>query len=86
MSKYPEHDKMRIAQADLGTQRIGEFLEWLGEQGIVLCESSGYEFQPWQQITGSMENLLARYAEIDLAVIEQEKRAMLEELRRGYAG
>lgn len=85
MSKYPEHDKLRIAKKQFGTQHIGEFIDWLEEQGIVLCEASGYEFQPWQQISERTEDLLARYAEIDLAVIEQEKRAMLDELRQANA-
>lgn len=34
MSDYPEHDKLRAAQAE--TQAAGEFVEWLNSQGIQL--------------------------------------------------
>jgi len=35
-NKYPEHDKLRVIQRDSHT--IGEFIEWLGENGYYICE------------------------------------------------
>lgn len=34
--EYPECEKMKAASED--SQVIGEFLEWLGQQGIQLCK------------------------------------------------
>ena len=70
------------------SQAIGEFLEWLrsGEaDGSKLKRSvflgvytSETEILPFQY---SVEALLARFFEIDLKKVEQERRALLEEMR-----
>lgn len=39
----PEHTKMHAAVKNLHTESIGEFLEWMGEQGIVLCRAPNDE-------------------------------------------
>lgn len=54
------------------SQAIGEFLEFSGYE---LCE---FEPVPWR-----IEVIVAKCFEIDLDVLEQEKQAMLEELRNG---
>lgn len=79
---YPEHLKMRAVHST--SQEISEFLEWLQSEGIHLAEyddkahlhSSG--LWPHQEAWNS---LLARYFNIDLDKIEQEKREMLDHLR-----
>jgi hypothetical protein len=78
----PELEKMQAAAERLSTQAIGEFLDWLGEQGIMLCTWSehigGGRFH---EIAGGRERLLATYAEVDLDKIVQERRALLDYLR-----
>ena len=85
--EYPEHDK--LAKVSDRSQAIGEFLEWLGEREskVVLCSlertSSGfYPKKIFLPIANSVERLLAEYFEIDLKVIEDEKRAMLDVCRK----
>lgn len=75
--KYPEHAKMRMVVND--SQIIGEFLEWLSAQRIELTKlQDNDQYAPIRERT---EQIIARYFGIDLKVIEQEKRAMLEEIR-----
>lgn len=87
--KLPEHDKIKAL--DGHNQTVGEFLDWLrDEKGYHICEymerreeSEADEWLPegYYTINTSTERLLAEYFNIDLAVIEQEKRDMLEEMR-----
>lgn len=80
MSKYPEHDKMMAVSRE--SQAIGEFLDnGLREQGLMLAQRDADNGR-LHIATKGIQEILADYFEIDLAVIEQEKRAMLEELRR----
>jgi len=92
----PEHEKLLKVKAELGTEHIGAFLEWLGHEGIQLakfwrhevnCEGGshhkkehcGYEADGVLYcIHESIQALLARYADIDLQKLEDEKRAILE--------
>jgi hypothetical protein len=90
----PELDKMQNVKHE--SQPIGEFLEWLQSEGIVLAKYDE-TVNSWQQMDGSelivgssatlmptydvTESLLARYFEIDLKKVEEEKRAVLEYLR-----
>lgn len=77
MSDYPEHDKLHAVKDK--SQAIGEFVEWLQEQGIHLASwHNGTQLRPWHE---SIEDLLARHFEIDLAKLEAEKRAMLDKIR-----
>ena len=81
MSDYPEHQKLRAVKDK--SQCVGEFIEWLGEQGIMLCCNDGqvgmYPIN-WP-ITESRNKLLARFFGIDLNRLEDEKLAMLDEQR-----
>ena len=74
----PEHEKLKEVQPQ--SQAIGEFIEWLGEQGIWL--SSFNRFDRLEPINDSAEKLLARYFEIDLKVLEAEKVALLDAQRQ----
>lgn len=65
------------------SQKIGAFLEWLGNQGIVLGCWRGDELYPERL---SIEKLLASYFEIDFDQVEREKRAMLDARRARYRG
>ena len=77
MPDYPEHEKLKeIANT---SQVIGEFLEWLDEQGILLCKFG--EFDIAYPCRESKETLLAQHFKINLVKLEAEKRAMVASLR-----
>ena len=78
MSKYPEHDKMMAVSRE--SQAIGEFLDnGLREQGLVLAQRDERCGRLYTATKG-IQQILADYFEIDLTVVEQEKRAMLDAL------
>ena len=72
-SKYPECDKI-VAVHDQ-SQKLGEFLDWLREQGWELCEIWD---DGWYPIHKPAEQLLAEFFGIDLNKVEAERRALLE--------
>jgi hypothetical protein len=90
---YPEHEKLRAIQSQ--SQLLGEFLdEWCSARGIELCrlvdsgKRTGFRgdddrdvVMEYSPVT-STHRLLAEFFGIDLAKIEQEKRAMLAALER----
>lgn len=77
----PTLDKvLRIAEQ---SQRIGEFLDWLGEQGYHIAVWQKYSEHPssgqYLEYTGKRpDDLLHDYFGIDAAAEEREKRALLE--------
>ena len=74
---YPEHEK--LAKIKDQSQAIGEFLEWLGDKkDIILGQFYYEEFSPAHT---SMLTLLAEFFDINQDILEQEKRAMIEDLR-----
>ena len=91
---YPEHAKLRAVSDK--SQAIGAFLDYLEESGLELCRShvhngdcydgDGFiccdlcagEFRPEHM---PINERLAAYFVIDEHKLEQEKRAMLAELR-----
>lgn len=83
MSQYPEHDKLKACKA--ASQAQGEFIDWLKGEGIWLCsrgtQDSSHEYFP---IFERLESLLARYHGIDFQKLEDEKLAMLDELRASH--
>lgn len=76
--KTPELKKIQAVQDE--SQKIGGFLAWLTEQGIVLAEWDDEDKELFQ-IHHNREQLLAKYFEIDLAKCEQERRALLDAVR-----
>ena len=78
MSEFPEHDKLKAVRED--SQKLGSFLEWLQEQGWALVRYNSND-DPVLRYE-STEETLAKYFEIDLNELENEKQAMLEQLRR----
>ena len=76
---YPQH--VRLQAIRIESQAIGEFLDWLADQGIVLAvpDTNTPALPPcWHlPIQESHESLLARLFGIDLCALEAEKRAML---------
>ncbi len=78
----PMLDKIHNIKED--SQKIGEFLYWLTENGIVLCATPEKPFpgEEYAPIGEPIETILARYFEIDLAKAEEERVAILDQMRR----
>lgn len=77
---YPEHEK--LAAIKDRSEAIGAFLD---NSGYTLCEwlppTDGNPEGGYSPVRGGIQQILAHYFKIDLEVLEQEKRAMLEEAR-----
>jgi len=81
MPKYPECEK--LAAVHEKSQTIGAFLEWLETKDISLmlwCPGDNFR-RPHM----SIEKMLAEFFEIDLNKVEEERRAMLEDMRKQNA-
>ena len=89
----PETDKM-IAVKDK-SQAIGAFLEWLNNENTVIVRyatkdderdekgnQTGIHEGDYLPFHISIEKMLAKYFKIDLDKAEQEKRALLESIRK----
>lgn len=92
-TKYPECEKLHAVHEE--SQKIGEFIEWLRyDKGIQLGKyytvdelneaDPGMEYQSGEFIAvyDPINKLLAEYFEIDLDKVEEERRQILEELRK----
>jgi hypothetical protein len=96
----PECEKMRAVKEK--SQAIGEFLEWLNaEKGVhlaqyhehtracldidahLVCGVSEQHMLLWNY---NIERLLAEFFDIDLNTVEEEKQALLDDLRARNAG
>jgi hypothetical protein len=77
--KYPEHTKLKEIQPQ--SQKVGEFLEWLQENGYTIC-TFDKKHGEYASAYISIPQMLAKFFEIDSEKIEAEKQAMLEEIRR----
>lgn len=78
-SSYPEHDKLHAVRAE--SQAQGEFLEWLQRKGLVLCERTKSESQPYWPTGRTILGLLTEYHNINQSRLEEEKMAILEAQR-----
>lgn len=79
----PECDKM-VANQDKSLI-LSDFVDWLNQNGYAICtleETPGYPKEQWISIRKSYEELFADYFGIDLKKVEQERRTILENLRR----
>lgn len=47
-TKYPVLSKMEDVHGE--SQVIGDFLEWLKEQGMTVCEPSEFTTMPWMPV------------------------------------
>lgn len=74
--KTPELDKMLAVNKD--SQKIGEFLEWLAEQEIILTREDDKSLCELYEIRESNEQLLADYFVIDLVKCKKERQALLK--------
>lgn len=80
----PECERMVAVAPE--SHKIGEFLDWLNEQGIHLAEyvdDGEHVDEVLMPRSERYESLLARYFEIDLDKVEAERRAILKHLQEG---
>lgn len=78
----PEHDRLAMAKrSNDATQVLGDFLEWLGEQGYFLGQfhDHGNRFVPAD--SQANDRLVAEFFGIDLRKLDEEKRAILAAVR-----
>jgi hypothetical protein len=82
MSTYPKTPTLdKISAVSDQSHQIGEFLDWLREQKILLCQWDEAEQGDLNEIGDGPEALLYRYFGIDEKKAEQERRAVLEFVR-----
>jgi hypothetical protein len=82
VSEYPptpELDKQHAAIED-GAHKIGEFLDWLAQNGYHVAQFSEADDCLYLPGVGA-QRLIAGFYGIDLDTIEQERRAILAHLR-----
>lgn len=97
MGDYPEHEKLSAVQEQ--SQAIGEFLDgcgytlckvmyhapWNGIGALSDEPNSNDSTGRFTPVMKTVEQVLAEWFEIDREVLEKEKRAMLEALRKKQA-
>lgn len=76
--KYPEHEKLDKIQET--SNSIGTFLEWLSSTKQI--RFAKWDREVFVQQSMEIEKWLAEYFNIDLKKLEEEKQAMLKELRK----
>lgn len=78
--QYPEHAKLKQVHEE--TQWLGEFLDWLGRQGIILAVYTDRDYLvPAPARNNGIQSILAEYKNIDLRKIDSEKKTMLEQMK-----
>lgn len=80
MNEYPEHQKLKAISDK--SQAVHEFLEWLSREcGVELCtrHAKTEELIPWMK---RHDDVIADFFEIDLTKINEEKEAMLAQMRK----
>lgn len=78
--QFPTLARMKEVQPE--SQAIGGFIEWLEENNMVICERVRSVDCPYLPVVYTIENLLARYFEIDMQAVERERRQILESLAK----
>lgn len=78
----------RIKEVYQESQSIGYFLDWLQDQGVVLCrrrynDDEDHWGELWHPILESPDRLLHQYFDIDPNAEDKEKLMILEEIRKG---
>lgn len=79
---YPECEKMLAVKDQCET--LSAFVDWLSEEGIVLCtlvDLDEYDEPQLMPMYPNYNELFAKHFDIDLQKVDTEQRAMLEALR-----
>ena len=80
MSDYPEHDKLLALNSV--NQAQGEILNWLQDEGVHFMQWDA-QHEIWVKYHKTISEILAEYHGIDRDKLELEKRAILDEIRKG---
>jgi len=86
--EYPECEK--LLKVSERSQIIGEFLEWLNEKNLTICEiqedfpceECGEESLQYVQNYKSIEDRIADFFGIDMNKVEKERQQMLDDIRK----
>lgn len=78
-NKYPEHDKLEKIVDE--SRLCGEFLDWLREEYILCNCDKNKTFDAYYPTGTSNYDILAKYFDINLNKLQQEKEQMLAEIR-----
>lgn len=76
---YPECEKITEADKSGKSPLLTDFLDWLDSKGIILAKYGARD--DLYPIHTNKEQLLADFFGIDLALVEKERRQILEDLR-----
>lgn len=77
----PECEK--LARVSEESNKIGDFLSWWNQKGAELCYyDEGIEM--WLPVGFDINTQLARYFNIDLDLVEKERRALLDWIRKQH--
>lgn len=76
-NEYPEHEKLKALGG--ANQAVGDFIGWLGEHNMLIAEYRRHEIVP---VLRSRDDLLAEHFGIDRHKLDQEKRQMIDVLRK----
>lgn len=83
MADYPEHKKLKALNG--ANQIVGDFIEWLGEQGLVIAHyptlESGAQSVNLHWCGKSRDTLLAEHFGVDQSKLDEEKDKILEDFR-----
>jgi len=82
VTQFPQLARMQAVQEQ--SQAIGEFIEWLGQNGMAICTSEeGLRGDRFYPVMVPTEELLARHFDVDLQAAEKERRATLAAISHG---
>jgi len=80
--RYPELEKMRAVREK--SMLLSEFVDWLEQNDMRICvrtKSNGVYASPYESVPMRYEELFAKFFDIDLKKVDQERELVLEELR-----
>ncbi len=81
-TQFPQLARMQAVQEQ--SQAIGEFIDWLGQNGMAICTSEdGLRGDRFYPVMAPIEELLARHFGVDLQAAEKERRATLAAISQG---
>ncbi len=83
MPGYPQHDAIKALGG--ANQTVGDFIEWLSENGLTICEfigNSSLRGGDYVPTHNSRDRLIAAFFEIDADELSREKDRMLEDFRQ----
>ncbi len=79
--KYPESTRMKEVSEQ--SQAIGEFIDWMNRNAMQVCEwVENKHRKEYLPVAMSIEEMLAKYYQINLKRVEEEKQQMLVEHRK----